>query len=92
MVGAGDQAIEESEYLAKFAKKINIVVLHDGGILDCNEVAAKNIKNNPKVSFIWNSTLAEIKGGEKVEEVVVKNVKTGALTTHTTKGCSSLSE
>lgn len=86
VVGAGDQAIEESEYLAKFAKKINIVVLHDEGILDCNEVAAKNIKNNPKVNFIWNSTLAEIKGGEKVEEVVVKNVKTGALTTHTTKG------
>lgn len=86
VVGAGDQAIEESEYLAKFAKKINIVVLHDEGVLDCNEVAAKNIKNNPKVNFIWNSTLAEIKGGEKVEEVVVKNVKTGALTTHTTKG------
>lgn len=86
VVGAGDQAIEESEYLAKFAKKINIVVLHDEGVLDCNEVAAKNIKNNPKVNFIWNSTLAEIKGGEKVEEVVVKNVKTGALTTYTTKG------
>lgn len=86
VVGAGDQAIEESEYLAKFAKKVNIVVLHDPGVLDCNEVAAKNIKNNPKVNFIWDSTLNAIEGTDKVEKVQVKNVNTGKITEHQTSG------
>lgn len=86
VVGAGDQAIEESEYLAKFAKKVHIVVLHEEGVLDCNEVAAKNIKNNDKVDFIWNSTLSAIEGSDKVESVTVKNVQTGEETKHATSG------
>lgn len=86
VVGAGDQAIEESEYLAKIAKKVNIVVLHDQGVLDCNEVAAKNIAANPKVHFIWDSTLTAITGSDKVEQVTIKNVNTGALTTKPTAG------
>lgn len=86
VVGAGDQAIEESEYLAKFAKKVNIVVLHDPGVLDCNEVAAKSIKNNSKVNFIWDSTLSAIEGSDKVEKVQIKNVNTGEITEHATSG------
>lgn len=86
VVGAGDQAIEESEYLARFASKVHIVVLHDPGVLDCNEVAAKNIKNNPKVDFIWDSTLNAIEGTDKVESVTIKNVNTGELTKHPTSG------
>lgn len=86
VVGAGDQAIEESEYLAKFAKKVNIVVLHDPGVLDCNEVAARNIKRNSKVNFIWDSTLNAIEGSDKVEKVQIKNVNTGEITEHQTSG------
>lgn len=77
ILGAGDQAIEEAEFLTKFAKKVSIIVLKDEGCLDCNEVAAKSIASNPKVHFIWNATLAELKGEERVESVVIKNVKTG---------------
>ena len=41
VVGSGDQAIEEGMYIAKFASKITVVVLHDEGVLDCNKQAAE---------------------------------------------------
>ena len=51
MLGAGDQAIEESDYLTGFASKVTIVVLHEEGHLDCNEVAAEHAYKNPKIDF-----------------------------------------
>lgn len=77
VLGAGDQAIEEADYLTGFASKVTIVVIHEEGHLDCNEVAAEHAYKNPKIEFVWNSTVAEIKGGEHVESLVLKNVKTG---------------
>ena len=72
VLGAGDQAIEEADYLTDFATKVSIIVLHEEGHLDCNEVAAKTAYENPKIEFIWNSTLQEIKGKDKVESLVIK--------------------
>lgn len=77
VLGAGDQAIEESCYLTSFAKKVNIIVLHEEGHLDCNEIAAKEAYQNPKIKFIWNSTLQEIKGTDTVESLIIKNVVSG---------------
>ena len=77
VLGAGDQAIEESCYLTNFANHVSIIVLHEEGHLDCNEVAAKEAMQNPKIHFIWNSTLKEIKGTQEVKGLVLKNVVTG---------------
>lgn len=77
VLGAGDQAIEESCYLTRFARKVTIIVLHEEGHLDCNEMAAKEAYANPKISFEWNSTLQEILGSEEVEGLVLKNVISG---------------
>ena len=60
VLGAGDQAIEESDYLTGFASKVTIVVLHEEGHLDCNEVAAEHAYKNPKIDFVWSSTVQEI--------------------------------
>lgn len=76
VLGAGDQAIEEADYLTNFASKVTIIVLHEEGHLDCNEVAAETAFHNPKIHFVWNSTLQEIKGKEEVESLVIKNVVT----------------
>ena len=86
VLGAGDQAIEEADYLTDFATNVSIIVLHEEGHLDCNEVAAKTAYENPKIEFIWNSTLQEIKGKDKVESLVIKNVVTGASTEVQTDG------
>ena len=49
-------------------------------------MAAKTAYENPKIEFIWNSTLQEIKGKDKVESLVIKNVVTGASTEVQTDG------
>lgn len=80
VVGSGDQAIEEGMYIAKFASKITVIVLHDEGILDCNKQAAEKAFAHPKMNFVWNSVVNEIKGEDEVTSVVLKNMKTGELT------------
>ncbi len=79
VVGSGDQAIEEGMFIAKYASKITVIVLHDEGILDCNKQAAEKAFNHPKMHFIWNSVLDTIYGEEGVEGVKVKNIKTGDI-------------
>ena len=80
VIGSGDQAIEEGMYIAKFARKVTVIVLHDEGILDCNKVSAERSLNHEKMEFIWNSTIEEVLGEESVEAVKIKNIKTGAST------------
>ena len=77
VLGAGDQAIEESGYLTNFAKKVTVIVLHEEGHLDCNEMAAEEAYANPKIEFVWNTTLQEILGNEEVRGLVLKNVVSG---------------
>lgn len=77
VLGSGDQAVEESDYLTGFASKVSIIVLHEEGHLDCNEVAAEHAYKNPKIDFVWNTTVAAIKGRDHVESLVLKRVDTG---------------
>jgi thioredoxin reductase (NADPH) len=86
VVGNGDAAIEEAMYLTKFAETVTIIVIHDEGVLDCNKVSAERAFDNPKIKWIWNSVLDEIKGDGLVESVLVKNIKTGELTDLATNG------
>lgn len=78
VVGGGDTAVEEAMYLTKFARKVTIIHRR-------NELrAAKSIQEkafaNPKMNFMWDSVIEEIKGDGLVNAMVVKNVKTGELT------------
>lgn len=86
VLGNGDAAIEEANYLTKFAESVTIVVIHDEGILDAAPMLQERAFKNPKIKFVWNSTLAEIKGDGIVESVVIKNVKTNELTEMETNG------
>ena len=86
VVGNGDAAVEEGNHLTKFANSVTISVIHDEGVLDAAPVLQERAFKNPKIKFIWNSTIAEIKGEGLVESVVVKNIKTGGLTEMETNG------
>ncbi|MFZ5645885.1 MAG: thioredoxin-disulfide reductase [Bacillota bacterium] len=80
VVGNGDAAIEEAIYITKFARRVTVIVIHDPGVVDCNRASAEKAFSNEKIEFMWNSVLSEIKGGQEVDAVVVKNLKTGVLT------------
>ncbi|NLZ91232.1 MAG: thioredoxin-disulfide reductase, partial [Clostridiales bacterium] len=77
VVGGGDSAIQEAIYLTKFAEKVTVIHRRD------ELRAAKSIQErafaNPKIDFIWDSVVTEIKGDGIVESVVVKNVKTNEV-------------
>jgi thioredoxin reductase (NADPH) len=79
VIGNGDAAVEEALYLAGFADEVTLVVVHDEGILDATRVIQERAFANPRIKFKWNAVLEEIKGGEAVEAVVIKDIKTGAL-------------
>lgn len=80
VIGSGDAAIEEGMFLTKFAKKVIVSVMHDEGIMDCNEIAKKEALQNPKMEFVWNTTVDEFKGNdEHLKSVALKNTKTGEI-------------
>jgi len=86
VLGNGDAAIEEGNHLTKFANSVTIIVIHDEGILDAAPMLQERAFKNPKIKFVWNSTIAEIKGDGIVEGVVLKNIKTNELTEMETNG------
>lgn len=80
VIGSGDQAIEESMFIAKFATEVTIIVLHEEGVLDCNKIAAQKAFAHPKLKFVWNSVGNAILGEDEVSALQVKNLKTNELT------------
>ena len=80
VIGSGDAAIEEGMFLTKFADRVIVSVLHDEGVMDCNEIAKAEAMRNEKMSFKWNTTVAEFKGDDgHLRAVALKNTKTGAI-------------
>lgn len=77
VVGSGDAAIEEGMFLTRFADRVIVSVLHDTGRMDCNEIAKAQALSNPKMEFIWNTVVQEFAGAERLQQVILKNLKTG---------------
>jgi thioredoxin reductase (NADPH) len=77
VVGSGDAAIEEAEYLTKFAETVTMIVIHEEGKVDANQVSAERAFKSPKLKWIWNSTVKKINGDGIVESLTLKNIKTG---------------
>ena len=79
VIGSGDAAIEEGMFLTKFAKKVIVSVIHDEGKMDCNEIAKGQALSNPKMEFLWNTVVEEFTGTDRLEKVILKNLKTNDL-------------
>ena len=78
VIGGGNTAVEEACYLAKFAEKIYVVHRRDKFRADA--IAVERMLANPKITPVYDSVATAICGdGDLVTKVVVKNVKTGAV-------------
>ena len=78
VIGGGDAACDEANYLSQLAEKVFLV--HRRDQLRAQKAVADRVLANPKISVLWNSVVAEIKGGQKVESVIIMDVKTRKLT------------
>ena len=78
VVGGGDSAVEEAIFLTQFAKTVTIV--HRRDELRAQKVLQDRAFANEKINFIWDSVVKEIKGENRVESVVIENVKTNQVT------------
>jgi thioredoxin reductase (NADPH) len=79
VVGGGDSAMEEAIYLTKFASKVTVIHRRDS--LRASKIMQDKAFANPKIDFIWDSEVAEVKdvGRNEVTGIVVRNLKTGSL-------------
>ena len=75
VVGGGDSAMEEANFLTKFASKV--YVIHRRDTLKASKIMQQRSFDNPKIEFIWNSGIAELKGEGKLEGVVLENTVSG---------------
>jgi thioredoxin reductase (NADPH) len=86
VVGGGDTAMEEATFLTKFATHVTIV--HRRAELRASKIMQERAVSNPKISFIWDSEIAEVLGVEEghVTGVRLRHLKTGKLTQHEIDG------
>ncbi len=81
VVGGGDAAVEEAVYLTKFARKVTIIHRRD------ELRAAKSVQEkafaNDKIDFLWDTVVESVDGDGILSSMVVRNKKTGELTTIT---------
>jgi thioredoxin reductase (NADPH) len=75
VVGGGDTAIEEATFLTKFGKSVKIVHRRDS--LRASKILQEKAFENPKIEFVWNNVVSDIKGDKKIATVLVKDTNSG---------------
>ena len=75
VVGGGDSAMEEANFLTKFAKKV--VLIHRRDQLRASKIMIERAKTNPKIEFLLNTEVIDVLGEDKVTGLKLKNTITG---------------
>ncbi len=77
VVGGGDSAMEETDYLTRFAGKVYLI--HRRDELRASRIMQDRILKNPKVEVVWNSVVIDVLGDSMITAVRLKNVKTNEV-------------
>lgn len=75
VVGGGNTAVEEGVYLTAFASRVYII--HRRDEFRADRAAVERALSNPKIVPVWNTVVEKIEGDGMVENLVLKNIKTG---------------
>lgn len=77
VVGGGDSALEEAQFLTRFASKVHMIVRRDA--FRGSKIMQQRAFNNDKISIIWNSSVTRIHGEDKVSGVQLTDTVTGEI-------------
>lgn len=77
VVGGGDTAMREANHLSKLCRRVTII--HRRDKLRAQAALQSLVKSKPNVKFVWNSTVEEVLGQDKVTGVKLKNTQTGEI-------------
>ncbi len=77
VVGGGDSALEEALFLTKFADRVTIV--HRRDALRASKIMQDRAFSNPKIDFLWNTTVLDVLGSDSVDGLQVRNVLSGEI-------------
>ena len=75
VVGGGDSAMEEANFLTKFASKV--VLIHRRDQLRASKIMAERAKANPKIEFLFNTEVIDVLGEDKVSALKLRNTVSG---------------
>jgi thioredoxin reductase (NADPH) len=75
VVGGGDSAMEEALFLTRFGK--SVTVIHRRDALRASKIMQERALANPRITFLWNSDVAEVLGTEKVTGLLIRNTQDG---------------
>ena len=84
VVGGGDSALEEAQFLTKFASKVTIV--HRRETLRASKIMQDRAFKNEKISFIWNKQVTRVLGEDKVSGIEMTDTVTGEQSTMNVTG------
>jgi thioredoxin reductase (NADPH) len=84
VIGGGDSAMEEALVLTKYAKSVTII--HRREKFRASAAMQQKVKANQKIKTIWNSQVREFVGEQKLEKVLLEDIKTGEKSDLTAEG------
>jgi len=87
VVGGGDAAVEEADFLTRYASKVYVVHRRDS--FRASKILQERLFANPKIEVVWNSVAEEVVGDEQglMKALRIRNVETGETSTLDANGC-----